>query len=106
MTKYFEEIEDIRQQGKIKYLLVEVIVMTIIAGQQKVPITFMFHSFSFCPILLKKLLSFGMTLQKLKFPTKVWVHICIREVDICTFFYFILILLYFNIKIYFNQFFP
>lgn len=31
MTKYFEEIEDRRQQGKIKYLLVEVIVMTIIA---------------------------------------------------------------------------
>ena len=31
MTKYFEEIEDTRQQGKIKYLLVEVIVMTIIA---------------------------------------------------------------------------
>ena len=30
MTKYFEEIEDTRQQGKIKYLLVEVIVMTII----------------------------------------------------------------------------
>ena len=29
MTKYFEEIEDTRQQGKIKYLLVEVIVMTI-----------------------------------------------------------------------------
>ena len=31
MIKYFEEIEDTRQQGKIKYLLVEVIVMTIIA---------------------------------------------------------------------------
>lgn len=31
MTKYFEEIEDRRQQWKIKYLLVEVIVMTIIA---------------------------------------------------------------------------
>lgn len=31
MTKYFEEIEDTRQQGKIKYLLVEIIVMTIIA---------------------------------------------------------------------------
>ena len=31
MIKYFEEIEDTRQQWKIKYLLVEVIVMTIIA---------------------------------------------------------------------------
>ncbi len=31
MTKYFEEIEDSRQQCKIKYTLVEVIVMTIIA---------------------------------------------------------------------------
>lgn len=31
MTKYFEEIEDTRQQGKIKYELVEVIVITIIA---------------------------------------------------------------------------
>lgn len=31
MTKYFEEIEDTRQQWKIKYLLVEVIVMAIIA---------------------------------------------------------------------------
>ncbi len=31
MTKYFEEIEDTRQQGKIKYNLLEVIVMTIIA---------------------------------------------------------------------------
>ena len=31
MTQYFEEIEDTRQQGKIKYLLIEVIVMTIIA---------------------------------------------------------------------------
>jgi len=31
MIKYFEEIEDTRQQGKIKYLLVEVIVMTITA---------------------------------------------------------------------------
>lgn len=31
MTKYFEEIEDTRQQWKIRYLLVEVIVMTIIA---------------------------------------------------------------------------
>ncbi len=32
MTKYFEEISDSRQQGKIKYNLVEVIVMTIIAA--------------------------------------------------------------------------
>lgn len=31
MTKYFEEIEDTRQQGKIKYILVEVIVITIVA---------------------------------------------------------------------------
>lgn len=31
MTKYFEEIEDTRQQGKIKYILVEVIVITIAA---------------------------------------------------------------------------
>ena len=31
MTKYFEGIDDRRQQWKIKYLLVEVIVMTIIA---------------------------------------------------------------------------
>lgn len=31
MTKYFEGIEDRRQQGKIKYQLVEVIVITIIA---------------------------------------------------------------------------
>lgn len=31
MTKYFEETEDTRQQWKIKYLFVEVIVMTIIA---------------------------------------------------------------------------
>ncbi len=31
MRKYFEEIEDTRQQWKIKYSLVEVIVMTIIA---------------------------------------------------------------------------
>ena len=31
MTKYFEEIEDSRQQGKIKYELVEVIVITILA---------------------------------------------------------------------------
>lgn len=31
MTKYFEGIEDTRQQGKIKYVLVEVIVITIIA---------------------------------------------------------------------------
>lgn len=31
MTKYFEEIEDTRQQGKIKYNLVEVIVITIAA---------------------------------------------------------------------------
>lgn len=31
MTRYFEEIEDRRQQGKIKYNLLEVIVMTIIA---------------------------------------------------------------------------
>lgn len=31
MTKYFEEIEDTRQQGKIKYILVEVIVLTIVA---------------------------------------------------------------------------
>lgn len=31
MTKHFEEIEDTRQQGKIKYNLVEVIVMTVIA---------------------------------------------------------------------------
>lgn len=31
MTKYFEGISDSRQQGKIKYNLVEVIVMTIIA---------------------------------------------------------------------------
>ena len=31
MKKYFEEIEDSRQQWKIKYNLVEVIVMTIIA---------------------------------------------------------------------------
>lgn len=29
MTKYFEEIDDRRQQWKIKYLLVEVIVMTM-----------------------------------------------------------------------------
>jgi hypothetical protein len=31
MRKYFEEIEDTRQQWKIKYLLVEVIVMAIVA---------------------------------------------------------------------------
>lgn len=31
MTKYFEEIEDTRQQGKIKYNLEEVIVITIAA---------------------------------------------------------------------------
>ena len=31
MKKYFEEIEDSRQPWKIKYNLVEVIVMTIIA---------------------------------------------------------------------------
>ena len=31
MTKYFEEIEDTRQQWKIRYNLVEVIVMTIVA---------------------------------------------------------------------------
>ena len=31
MTKFFEEIEDTRQHGKIKYNLLEVIVMTIIA---------------------------------------------------------------------------
>lgn len=31
MTEYFREIEDTRQQGKIKYKLVEVIVITIIA---------------------------------------------------------------------------
>lgn len=31
MTKYFEEIEDTRQQGKVKYILVEVIVITIAA---------------------------------------------------------------------------
>ncbi|MBR1824747.1 MAG: transposase family protein, partial [Ruminococcus sp.] len=31
MKKYFEEIEDTRQQWKIKYELLEVIVMTIIA---------------------------------------------------------------------------
>ena len=31
MTKYFEEIKDTRQQGKIKYILVEVIVITIAA---------------------------------------------------------------------------
>ena len=31
MTKYFEEIEDTRQQSKIKYILVEVIVITIVA---------------------------------------------------------------------------
>ena len=31
MTKYFEELSDSRQQGKIKYKLVEVVVMAIIA---------------------------------------------------------------------------
>lgn len=31
MTKYFEEIDDTRQPWKIKYNLVEVIVMTIVA---------------------------------------------------------------------------
>ncbi len=31
MTKYFEEIEDTRQQGKIKYNLAKVIVITIAA---------------------------------------------------------------------------
>lgn len=31
MTRYFEEIEDTRQQGKIKYNMLEVIVITIIA---------------------------------------------------------------------------
>ncbi len=31
MTKYFEEIKDTRQQRKIKYNLVEVIVLTIAA---------------------------------------------------------------------------
>lgn len=31
MKKYFEEIEDSRQQGKIKYNLVETIIMTIVA---------------------------------------------------------------------------
>lgn len=31
MTEYFKEIEDTRQQGKIKYELLEVIVITIIA---------------------------------------------------------------------------
>ena len=31
MTEYFKEIEDTRQQGKIKYIMVEVIVITIIA---------------------------------------------------------------------------
>lgn len=31
MTKYFKEIEDTRQQGKVKYTLVEVIVITIAA---------------------------------------------------------------------------
>ncbi|MDE5769171.1 MAG: transposase family protein [Oscillospiraceae bacterium] len=31
MTEYFEEIEDTRQPWKIKYNLVEVIVMTMIA---------------------------------------------------------------------------
>ena len=31
MTEYFEGIEDTKQQGKIKYILVEVIVITIIA---------------------------------------------------------------------------
>lgn len=31
MTEYFKEIEDTRQQGKIKYELIEVTVITIIA---------------------------------------------------------------------------
>ena len=31
MKKYFEELSDSRQQGKIKYNLVEVVVMAIIA---------------------------------------------------------------------------
>ncbi len=31
MTEYFEGIKDTRQQGKIKYNLLEVIVMTIVA---------------------------------------------------------------------------
>ena len=31
MTRYFEEIKDTRQKGKIKYKLVEVIVQTIVA---------------------------------------------------------------------------
>ncbi len=31
MTRYFEEIEDTRQQGKVKYNLAEVIVLTITA---------------------------------------------------------------------------
>lgn len=31
MTKYFEEIEDTKQQAKVKYNLAEVIVITIAA---------------------------------------------------------------------------
>ena len=31
MTKYFEELSDSRQPGKIKYNLVEVVIMAIIA---------------------------------------------------------------------------